>query len=179
MTQTITPKSPALVEYEFHPCANIFPMMEKDEFNALKEDIRKAEKLLHPIAFFEGKILDGRHRYKACKEVFVKPDFIELPPTTDPLAYVISANEKRRHLSQSQRALIAARLADYKLGDNQHSAMAGLSIEKASKLLNVSEASVNRCKKVLADGIPELVQMVEQDKVAASVAEEVAKQPKA
>ena len=129
---TNTPSRPnTWREYEHHPIANIGPLMEGKELDALKEDINKTEKLLHPIVLFENKILDGRNRYNACKDVNVKPDFVDLPPGTNPIAYVLSANEQRRHMSQSQRALVAAKLASLKLGDNQHSGGEGLSIEKA------------------------------------------------
>ena len=176
---TTTPSRPnTWREIEFHPIANIWPLMKGKEFDALKEDINKTAKLLHPIVLFENKILDGRNRYNACRDVAVKPDFVELPAGTDPIAYVISANEQRRHMSQSQRALVAAKRASFKLGDNQHSGGEGLSIEKASQLLNVSTASISRCKSVLSTGVPELVQMVEQDRLPASVAEEAAKLPK-
>lgn len=178
MTKLPEPHPTTWREIDHHPIANIWPLMEGKEFEALKEDIKRTEKLLHPIVLFENKILDGRNRYNACKDLALKPDFVQLPAGTDPIAYVLSANEQRRHMSQSQRALVAAKLANLKLGDNQHSGGEGLSIEKASQLLNVSNASVSRCKSVLSTGVPELVQMVEQDRLPASVAEELAKHTK-
>jgi ParB-like nuclease domain len=106
-------------EYEFHPIANIFPLMEGQEFKALVDDI-KANGLREPVVIYEGKVIDGRNRYKACKE-------LNLPtPTTkpydggDPLGFVLSANLHRRHLNESQRAVVAAKLVTTKLGDNQH-----------------------------------------------------------
>jgi hypothetical protein len=179
MTNTPSRPNTSWREHKHHPIADIWPLMKGKEFDALKEDIARTEKLLHPIVLLENKILDGRNRYNACKDLALMPEFVELPPGTDPIAYVLSANEQRRHMSQSQRALVAAKLADLKPGDNQHSGGEGLSIEKASQLLNVSHASVSRCKNVLSTGVPALVQMVEQDQLAASVAEEVAKLPKA
>ena len=55
-------------EYEFHPIANIFPMMEGKEFEHFKADIR-TRKLQEPITVYENKVLDGRNRYKACKDL--------------------------------------------------------------------------------------------------------------
>jgi hypothetical protein len=72
----------------------------------------------------------------------------------DPAAFVISLNLKRRHLSVSQRAMVAAKLANLNLGDNQH--REGSSIELASDLLNVGRETVKRAKAVQRDGAEEL-----------------------
>src|SRR5262249_36586460 len=93
----------------------------------------------------------------------------------DPLSYVISANLRRRHLDESQRALVAARLATLKVGDNQHSE--GLPIGRGSELLNVGERSVARAREVLERGAAELIGAVEQGRVSVSAAADVATQP--
>jgi ParB-like chromosome segregation protein Spo0J len=172
---TGTNAAPQPQEYEFHPIANIFPMMEGAEFRRFKEDIR-TRKQQEPIIIHEGKILDGRNRYKACKELKLTPA-TKAYDGTDPVAFVLSANLHRRHLTESQRGMVAAKLASLSVGANQHT-KEGLSIERASKLSTASVATANRCKKVLNDGVPELAQMVERGQVAASLAEEVAKLPK-
>src|SRR5262249_55448211 len=110
----------------------------------------------------------------ACQKLGKEPKTAALDPKTDPVAYVISANLRRRHLNSNQRAMAAAKLANCKRGENQHSGE-GVSIETSSQMFNVSRASTTRCKKVLSDGVPDLVQMVEKDQLAASVAEEVTK----
>ena len=46
---------------QFHPLANLFPLIEGDEFAALVEDVR-ANGLLVPIVLHEGMILEGRNR---------------------------------------------------------------------------------------------------------------------
>jgi hypothetical protein len=103
---------------------------------------------------FEDMILDGRNRYRACVAAGVEPTFIAYTGD-DPVGYVISANLRRRHLDESQRAMVAARLATLKLGDNQHSE--GLPIGRGSELLNVGERTVARAREVQEHGTPELV----------------------
>ena len=90
---------------EFHEIANIFPMMQSDEYENLVADI-KQNGLIEPIILYENKILDGRNRWKACIEAGVEPRF-ENYSGDSPISYVISKNANRRHLSKSQLAMIA------------------------------------------------------------------------
>ena len=95
---------------EYHEIANIFPLMEGTELTELSADIKK-NGLIDPIWLYENKILDGRNRYRACQEVGVEPRF-QSYPGNDPLQQVISLNLHRRHLNESQRAIVAARYLD-------------------------------------------------------------------
>ena len=93
-----------------HPHATLFPLLQGDEFQALVEDI-KANGLRQPIILYRNQILDGRNRYRACIEAGVEPRFTEFAGTDDEaLAYVISANLHRRHLTTCQRAVLALQL---------------------------------------------------------------------
>jgi len=162
-------------EYEFHPIANIFPLMTDEEFKAFKEDIRTKTQQ-EPIILYQGKILDGRNRYNACKALYLAP-ITEEYKGSDPLGYVLSANLHRRHLKESRRATVAASLVTTKLGDNQHIKKEGRPIDlgTAAKMLNVSEKSVKRAKNVLENGVPALVEAVKQGKLRVSAVEHFAK----
>lgn len=92
-----------------HPLAELIPAMDDAEYAALVEDIR-ANGLREPITLHEGKILDGRHRARACAELGIEPKYIDYKSLSDddtPAAYVISLNVKRRHLEKSLLAVIA------------------------------------------------------------------------
>ena len=100
---------------EFHPLANVFPLLEGEEFDALVADIQ-ASGLCEPVWLYEGQILDGRNRYRACQVLGLDcatRDYLG----NDPLAFVLSMNLQRRHLDESQRAMIAARLATMRQGE--------------------------------------------------------------
>jgi len=94
-----------------HPL-NFFPELRDDEFEGLVESIR-VNGLIEPITLYEGKILDGRSRYKGCLKAYRVPEFQELPDNISPIAYVISKNGNRRHLTVSQRAVLALEYLPY------------------------------------------------------------------
>jgi ParB-like chromosome segregation protein Spo0J len=99
----------------FHPLANVFPLLEGEPFNALVADI-KASGLCEPVWLYDGQVLDGRNRYRACQRL--GQDCATRPYTgDDPLSFVLSMNLQRRHLDESQRAMIAARLATMRRGE--------------------------------------------------------------
>ena len=93
-------------EYGIHPLARLFPAMSDDAYRHLRDDIRE-QGLLQFITLLDGQILDGVHRNRACRDLGVDA---ETKPFNgdDPLAYVLSMNLKRRHLTQGQKAMIAA-----------------------------------------------------------------------
>jgi N6-adenosine-specific RNA methylase IME4 len=158
---------------EFHPLASLFSLLDGEDFAELVADIRQ-HGLHEPIVLYGGRILDGRNRYRACEAAGIEPTFTAYTGD-DPVSYVISLNLRRRHLNESQRAMVAAKLATLRLGDNQHSE--GPSIEEASRLLNVGHASVERAKVVQRDGAVELAQAVERGQVSVSAAADIATQP--
>lgn len=159
---------------EFHPLANVFPLIEGAEFESLVADI-KSNGLLDNIVTLGGKILDGRNRYRACHAAGVMPLFEEYSGD-DPVAFVVSKNVARRHLDESQRSIAAARIATLKDGQRQVGQLAEVMTQgKAADLLNVGERSIRRAREVLDNGSPELIQAVERGQIAVSKAAELTK----
>jgi ParB-like chromosome segregation protein Spo0J len=100
--------------YEIHPAADVFPLIEGDEFKALTADIER-HGLREPIVLaHDGKTLvDGRNRYRACLEASVDPVFHRLDEAYQGAAlveYIVSINVKRRHLNAGQLSFVAAAL---------------------------------------------------------------------
>lgn len=163
---------------QFHELANVFPLIEGDEFAGLVADIGK-QGLLEAIVLLDGKILDGRNRYRACVEAGVEPHFEEFDGE-DPVAFVVSKNVARRHLDESQRALAAARIATLQRGRPETKSPIGeiKTQAEAAQILNVGKRSVERARDVLDQGEATLVKAVEQGKVSVSAAADVATLPK-
>lgn len=86
-----------------HPLSAAFPAMSADDFAALVEDIR-ANGQREPVIVFEGMVLDGWHRYSACVQLGIKAQQFTFAEGKDPVAFVLSQNLHRRHLTGSQRA---------------------------------------------------------------------------
>jgi N6-adenosine-specific RNA methylase IME4 len=94
---------------EFHDVCDIFPMMEGEEFDALVVDIGGYGQR-EPIWTYQGKIIDGRNRYKACSLLGIEPQYKEWSGEGSLVGLVISLNLKRRHLTGSQKAACAVEI---------------------------------------------------------------------
>jgi len=91
---------------KLHPACKLFPKLGQQELQELADDI-KANGLHNAIVLLDGKILDGRNRHTACKIAGVEARFIDWDGSSSPIEWVISQNLMRRHLTASQRAVIA------------------------------------------------------------------------
>lgn len=189
---------------EFHQLANLFPLIEGDDFEQLVADVRE-HGLRDPITIHDGQVLDGRNRYRALIELAKTGEVLGpgwghrsgetidstdiVPPHMwfvrfnaasegDPLTWVISKNLMRRHLDESQRAMVAA-----DIGKLEHGGIRGkgsiepLSAAQRARLLNIARISVRRADAVKEHGVPELADAVRRGRVAVSTAETLAYAP--
>jgi len=168
-----------------HPVAAVFPLMNEAELGALAADI-KANGLRLPIVLdHRGEtIVDGRNRRDACHRAGVSPKTRCLRQDENAFDLIVSSNLRRRHLDESQRGMVAARIANLPQGTRTDlasiEAKSGgwISQGDAGGLLNVSRATVQRAKAVLEKGTPELVEAVDAGKIKLNEAERLAKPPR-
>jgi hypothetical protein len=144
-----------ITPYEFHELCLLFPRCTDEELQLLVSDIRE-NGLLTPIILHKGKILDGRNRYLACQLLNIEPEYVEFDGD-DPLSFVISRNLCRRHLSESQRAMVAAAIIELKRDNNGRSE---ITISEAAEQLNVSERMVYHAAKIIHEGTDEDVKAI-------------------
>ena len=163
---------------EYHEYANLFPMMNKEELNTLCEDMQEYgydESL--PIILYENKILDGRNRQIASDTIGVLPNYNEFVGNNkEALDFVIRHNLKRRHLDESQRGMVAAKLANMpNYRPISRSIDPLISQSEAATLMNVSVPTIKRAKQVIDRGIPELQEAVQSGEMAVSKAAQISK----
>ena len=174
---------------EYHELSTVFSSFEgTEEFDGLVKSI-KDEGLLHPILIWQGKIVDGRHRHKACVIAGVEPryeyirDDMALQQVMD---RVVAENILRRHLTVGQRAMIAAALANMTVGgsgsnqygdSNRTNLSESKSNEGAAKSLNVSPMTVKNAKEVKRDA-PDLARKVERGEMSLNAAKTESRQRK-
>lgn len=154
-----------MTELKPHELANLFPMMNADELSALVQDMRdNGYDETSPIITYKGKILDGRNRYAAAKIAKVEPIYSEYDGV-DLLSFVLSKNLHRRHLNETQRAGVAAKIANIEHGGDRKNQTPNLefdkvSIPQAAEMLNVGKSTVATYKAVAA-AMPELVEKMD------------------
>jgi len=150
--------------YTRHPLSAVFPDMPADELVALKESIVDVG-LREAITIYEGMVLDGWHRNRACAMADVAPltkQFVE----HDPVEFVLRKNSLRRSLTAGQKAMIAVNLANWRepgRPEEENSAMiAELNhdAETAKEIANkagVSTRTVEMAKAAAKGGLAEKV----------------------
>lgn len=127
------------VSVQVHPAADLFPLLTGDEFAALVTDIQEHGQR-EPVTLHEGKILDGRNRWRACDEIGIEPKTQEWDRQGSITAFIWSMNGPRRHLTPSQRAAIALEMLPHfeaearaRLSTAGQSAAPGRSAEKGTE----------------------------------------------
>jgi len=181
------------MDMQFHEAAGIFPLMQGDELDQLAESIRDKGQQVD-IELYEGKIIDGRNRYRACLMADVEPEFSDVTIDGSLTDYVMSLNLHRRHLNESQRAMVAAKAKERYTAEakerqkqskgrgkkgvvNLPPQKTGKARDKAGDAVGVSGSSVDHATKVVATGAPEVIAAVESGELPVSKAAKLATLP--
>lgn len=141
--------------YDTHPAADVFPLMEGAEFDALVEDIKingqreAITRIDAPLAPDGSKtgylVLDGRNRLRACLKLELAPEWQDFTGD-DPFEYVWSLNRVRRHLEPGQ--VVALRLV---LMDARGEWAKALALAAARRASAVAESNRRRATEPTPD----------------------------
>lgn len=160
---TFTMSSEEIQALQYHPIAELLPMMEEDEIDEIADSMAATGKQRDPIVLFDGKILDGRNTLKAAIRANLDPKFREFNPETegDPAVYVLDKNLRRRHIGDAtQRAAIFS--AGLKFIDAKYT------IGEEAKLANVSRRTMSDVKAGEEAGFADQMQAGEMSASAAA-----------
>lgn len=182
----------------FHPYADIFDLIDGPDFEAMVADVRK-HGIRERIKLLDGKILDGRNRYRAAlatglfaddDEAADKPSaFEKFLPEIDgnPLDYVFSKNVHRRHLTTGQRSYAMAEYERFRHGgprpapaeqDANLQVDGGPTRAELAQIGHVSERSIASAAVVRDRGVDDLKTAVKRGDIAVSAAERIARLPR-
>ena len=133
---------------EIHEVCKWFPPMQVSEYAALKASIERWGGILEPIDIYEGKVLDGKERMRACRELGIEPVWAVLDPDAyDPIEYTIRQNIHRRHMNESQRAVAVADIAAH-LAEHPKDAM----VADYQIAMNIARRHLNESQRALMCG---------------------------
>ncbi len=145
------------MNYERHYLSKIGGDMSEDSFALLRSDI-DLNGTWDPIYLYEGLILDGWHRYRACFELNKLEELdIKQYDGIDPAGLVLSKNN-RKHQTPAQRAIFISEIIEWQKGSGRRSfnvelikscPRTRLTIPEAAKIAGVAESSISRAKTIL------------------------------
>jgi ParB-like chromosome segregation protein Spo0J len=147
---------------EIHPAAEVFPMLPEGELQELAADI-KENGLRESLKTSNGFLIDGRNRLAACEIAGVEPRMEELNGSTDPVAYILSVNINRRHMTRVQRAVAIAMVVPKNPGKKTSLGMTEVGMRNlVSRARQVIDVLPELAKELLSGVEPSLNQAYEK-----------------
>lgn len=157
-------------DLEPHPLSELLPAMAPADYEALKAGIA-AHGQIEPIQLLDGRILDGRHRYRACRELGIEPKVKPFAGPESPIEHLYNKS-LHRNLNDSQKACAAVRIKPHfatlaeqrmKAGKPRTSSIGsgpvGTARDAAANLFGVSGRYVQDAE-LLLNSAPELFEQV-------------------
>jgi hypothetical protein len=171
-------------EYFRQPLSPAFPPASEDELAILRASIKQIG-LLEPIklvADAENTVIDGWNRLQACQSEDVDANFTTVVLDADLYELTLGLNLARRHLTASQKALIAGELTTAQSG--RPSTLNGAPIDSMSsprtlaqnsERYRIARSTAAKGKKVAHCGNKELIENVRLGRLSMNDAASLAK----
>ena len=143
-------KEVPLLTLDTHDLANLTPVMLESDYTALLLDIEEKGQL-DPMLVYRGKIVDGRHRFKALTQLnFETASIITLPNNTTKVEILdlIKTKETHRHQTPTQKAIYAYKMHTMHKEGAFGQASVKMSIANAAKIYGASTTLVTRVSKL-------------------------------
>ena len=166
-------------ELEVHPAARSFASLNTDEYASLLDSVKEVGIQVPILLTTDKLIVDGVHRRKAAQELDIPCPHRYLEEGDDPWKIGLELNLARRHLNESQRAMVAHRLsAESTVGRRWKVPGQEMTQSEAGKLMRISEKMVRQARRVVEDGVDELALAIDSGQVAVSDAASIVDKPK-
>lgn len=92
---------------------NIFPEAKPEDYSRLRDDISaNGYDAKQPVTLYQGEVLDGWNRTRACVEIGIEPPTVNFHGTDAEAIALVMRTNKRRNLNSGQWACIAAEADD-------------------------------------------------------------------
>jgi hypothetical protein len=163
-----------IMTYPIHPACAVWPAMSEggSELKSLADDIGRNGLNNAAVITPDGQLLDGKNRQRACELAGVELR-VTVYQGNDPEGFTISQNQHRRHYSPAQLALIGEELASLKRGTNQFAKKVDRLARRSSSesqreiagKLGITTTLIGDAKRLKRRAIPEVVDLVKQNKV--------------
>lgn len=154
--------------WPYHPYSELFPLLSDERAAELAVDI-KARGLLEPITLYEGMILDGRNRYRACVAAEAEPRAVQYEGD-DPVGWVLAKNLNRRHLTDDQRAMVGIEALPMIEAETEKRRRAAISLARSGETGRISVQSEGEPKHHPSQAAAAALVGVSPDRIARSKA---------
>lgn len=167
------------MSYERHPLSAAWPDMAREEFDLLCGSIA-AHGQRDPIVMYQGKVLDGWHRYQACESVGRDVLTTEFSGNEEEAEALVIDKHTRRNLQPGQRAAAVMTMYAWRTGtgsyrqENQSGNVAALKDAELAKVANVSERTIRNVKAAVQKDAGALEKIKEGKATASQILRETA-----
>ena len=167
------PEAELMSRFRQHPLGALFPRVPDQELRAWVTDICKHGQRHDIVGHPDGSVLDGWNSLRACARAGVEPRITTWDGKPgEELAFVISQNVLRRHLNESQRGMIACKLAVLPSGQRQAGRFAEVHTQaQAADMMQVSERTVRTARKVRENAPANVTRLVEAGHITLNAVE--------
>ena len=166
------------MNYERHYFSSCWPDITGEDYEHLKDSIHLSG-LRDAITLYEGQILDGWNRYRACNDMEMPAHYVEFEGTPDEAEQFVQDKHNRRSLTLTQRLTCIGLMRQRpKVGrPNNTAGPAVLTAKDMAKKAGSGLRYAEHVSQAISKGAPELVASMKAGKVGAEKAAAISKLP--
>lgn len=165
--------------YAQHSLSVAFPTMSASEYAELLDSVTDIG-VQNPITLFQGQVLDGWNRYRACQELGCDCPEREFDGN-DPVRFVKAQNKHRRHMTAGAWAMVEVALSEWKPAHRPEKGAAAAPLRSNAEMAasaGVGIRTIQQAKVVASSGTPDVQHAVKTGAVSVEKAADIARLPR-